>query len=66
MRSPARLVLVAPVAIVVVTGCETPPPPCAAEVSLLTYNVAGLPQGINDDQFPEQNIPQIHRPPADG
>jgi len=25
----------------------------------LTYNVAGLPQGINDDQFPEQNIPQI-------
>ncbi|MCU1372054.1 MAG: Endonuclease/exonuclease/phosphatase [Ilumatobacteraceae bacterium] len=25
----------------------------------LTYNVAGLPQGINADQFPEQNIPQI-------
>ncbi len=27
--------------------------------SMLTYNVAGLPQGLNDDQFPERNIPQI-------
>ncbi len=26
---------------------------------MLTYNVAGLPQGLNDDQFPVQNIPQI-------
>lgn len=27
--------------------------------SALTYNVAGLPQGINDDQFPEQHQPLI-------
>jgi endonuclease/exonuclease/phosphatase family metal-dependent hydrolase len=27
--------------------------------STLTYNVAGLPQGINADQFPEQHIPII-------
>jgi hypothetical protein len=27
--------------------------------SSLTYNVAGLQQGINPDQFPAQNIPQI-------
>ena len=27
--------------------------------SSLTYNVAGLPQGINADQFPEQHIPLI-------
>lgn len=27
--------------------------------SSLTYNVAGLPQGINDDQFPEQHQPLI-------
>lgn len=27
--------------------------------SALTYNVAGLPQGINADQFPEQHIPLI-------
>lgn len=26
---------------------------------MLTYNVAGLPQGLNDDQFPVQNIPQV-------
>ncbi len=25
----------------------------------LAYNVAGLPQGLNDDQFPEQNTPLI-------
>jgi hypothetical protein len=57
MRRAACLAFVVPVA-VAFTGCEAPPP-CAAEVSMLTYNVAGLPQGLNDDQFPEQNIPQI-------
>lgn len=31
----------------------------AGSFSSLTYNVAGLPQGINDDQFPEQNQPLI-------
>jgi hypothetical protein len=56
---PARIALVMSAAVVAATGCEAPPPPCSAEVSFLTYNVAGLPQGLNDDQFPEQNIPQI-------
>jgi hypothetical protein len=58
MRSFARVASVLTLALAT-TGCEAPPPPCTADVSLLTYNVAGLPQGINDDQFPEQNIPQI-------
>lgn len=31
----------------------------AGHFRMLTYNVAGLPQGFNDDQFPEVNIPQI-------
>jgi len=56
MRSPVSVVLV----LVGVAGCgEPPPPPCAAAVSMLTYNVAGLPQGLNADQFPERNIPLI-------
>ncbi len=53
-----RLLVVA-VLVVTMVACEAPPTPCTATVSLLTYNVAGLPQGLNDDQFPEQNIPQI-------
>jgi hypothetical protein len=51
--------LLALAALAAATGCEAPPPPCARDVSLLTYNVAGLPQGLNDDQFPERNIPLI-------
>ncbi len=34
------------------------PPPAAGELSLLTYNVAGLPQGISSSN-PETNIPLI-------
>lgn len=34
-------------------------PGAAGSFSTLTYNVAGLPQGINADQFPEQHIPII-------
>lgn len=51
-------------------GCtdETPAPPAdgdtpdeesAGTFTTLTYNVAGLPQGVNDDQFPEQHQPVI-------
>lgn len=47
------------VIVIACAACDTPPPPCTANVSMLTYNVAGLPQGLNDDQFPEQNIPQV-------
>jgi endonuclease/exonuclease/phosphatase family metal-dependent hydrolase len=39
--------------------CSCAPEPLTGSFSLLTYNVAGLPQGSNDDQFPERNIPQI-------
>jgi endonuclease/exonuclease/phosphatase family metal-dependent hydrolase len=35
----------------------TPGP--SGSFSALSYNVAGLPQGINDDQFPEQHTPII-------
>jgi hypothetical protein len=38
---------------------EPEPPPSEGEFDLLTYNVAGLPDGINDDQSPEVNIPKI-------
>lgn len=42
-------------------ACDPPPPaaPTSGSFSTLTYNVAGLPQGFNDDQFPERNIPLI-------
>lgn len=30
--------------------------PNEGEISVLTYNVAGLPQGINSDQFPEKHM----------
>ncbi|HEY1099496.1 MAG TPA: hypothetical protein VGF99_11235 [Myxococcota bacterium] len=55
-----------PVCFVVVTvvtvfggACAADDTPTTTAVSMLTYNVAGLPQGLNDDQFPEQNIPQV-------
>jgi len=47
------------IAALATTACAACGPPPSAQVSMLSYNVAGLPQGLNDDQFPEQNIPQV-------
>lgn len=33
--------------------------PNSGEISVLTYNVAGLPEGINDDQFPTKHMQLI-------
>lgn len=33
--------------------------PSSGTFSALSYNVAGLPEGLNDDQTPERNIPKI-------
>ncbi len=41
------------------TGPTDGGPATSGTLALLTYNVAGLPQGLNDDQFPERNIPLI-------
>ncbi|CAN5808340.1 hypothetical protein BH24ACT3_BH24ACT3_12760 [soil metagenome] len=41
------------------TGDPTTTVGASGAFSSLTYNVAGLPQGINPDQFPEQNQPII-------
>lgn len=46
----------------VTLGCEpmgASDEPPSGSFTVLTYNVAGLPQGLNDDQFPEIHIPQI-------
>lgn len=37
----------------------TEAPPTSGSFTALTYNVAGLPDGLNDDQHPETNIPKI-------
>jgi len=36
-----------------------PDMPDTGEISALTYNVAGLPEGINSDQFPTRHMPLI-------
>ncbi len=41
------------------TSAEAEAEGASGSFSSLTYNVAGLPQGINPDQFPEQHIPVI-------
>jgi hypothetical protein len=47
------------IVVAVAAGCVGRVAPAEGSFTALTYNVAGLPQGFNDDQFPEQNIPQI-------
>ncbi len=42
-----------------VTYSPYPDMPDNGEISALTYNVAGLPQGINADQFPTKHMPLI-------
>lgn len=42
-----------------VPGAADAGPGPSGSFSFLTYNVAGLPEGLNDDQFPEEHIPLI-------
>lgn len=52
------LVALAPLCVTACTGGELEPVTSGA-FRALTYNVAGLPEGINEDQTPTVNIPKI-------
>ena len=65
-----RGLVVAVMVLALLTGCSddgggeaatetTAASGASGSFTALTYNVAGLPQGINEDQFPEQNQPVI-------
>lgn len=47
--------------VIVLTACNKDAllAPSEGTISVLTYNVAGLPQGINADQFPVKHMPLI-------
>ncbi len=60
LSPPSRAVLALSSTMLALSGCDIAEElPASGSFSALTYNVAGLPEGLNDDQTPEVNIPQI-------
>ena len=54
-----QLILALPLAAFACAPGEPEPELQSGSFTMLTYNVAGLPDGLNDDQNPEVNIPQM-------